>query len=320
MKRAFMFIIVLLMLSGSLPAAEPPVPTLVPVPITKKRSAALLRKIDQSRLKLAPLHRKLGKPRYGEWRWVHQEPGQSFAQYLGINPVPEKGQRRTIYLQPLGALNTEQHRIFEITAEFIGIYFNTPVKILQPLPLTRIPEEAQRVHPVSRSHQILTEYIMKTLLQPRLPADAAACLAVTNRDIWPGRGRDFVFGAASLHDRVGVCSLNRNGDPTKDPAAFRRCLLRTIKTASHEMAHIYSIYHCTAFRCNMCGSMSREESDTRPVFACPECQAKFCWIGAIAPLERYRRLAAFFKKYNLEKQRGFAECSVKALSAKNISK
>ena len=63
--------------------------------------------------------------------------------------------------------------------------------------------------------------------------------------------------------------------------------------ATHELGHMFSIRHCTAFSCNMCGSNNLSESDRRPMSACPECLAKICWATQTEPVARYRRLLAF---------------------------
>ena len=153
------------------------------------------------------------------------------------------------------------------------------------------------------------------MLEPRLPKDAVAYIAFTTSDLWPGRGWNFVFGQASLRSRVGVWSIYRNGDPERSPAAFRLCLVRTMKTATHETGHMFSMLHCTAYECNMCGSNHREESDRRPIALCPECVAKLWWITKSDPVERYRKLAAFSRKNGLRAEADSYEKSVQALLA-----
>jgi len=54
--------------------------------------------------------------------------------------------------------------------------------------------------------QVLAGYVLDSVLKPRLPGDAAACIAVTASDLWPGEGWNFVSGEASLQDRVAVKS------------------------------------------------------------------------------------------------------------------
>jgi len=267
--------------------------------------------------KLRPLHKKLGRPQPGDWLAVHREPGQTFREYLRSRPVTPRGKRRVIYVQPLGEFTKAQHKIVTLTAEFMRCYFNLPVEIKEALPLSIIPERARRVHPSWGDKQILTSYVLDKVLRPRLPADAAVYLALTTSDLWPGKGWNFVFGEASLRERVGVWSIYRNGDPARSDKSFRLCLLRTMKTATHEIGHMFSMMHCIEYACCMCGSNSRQESDRRPVALCPECMAKVCWATGADPVERYRRLAAFCKRQGLVAEEEFYAKSLKALAAAN---
>ena len=265
--------------------------------------------------KLRPLHTKLGKPGPGDWLTSHPEPGQTFDEYLECRPVRPRGKRHVIYIQPLGEFNETQRKIIDLTADFMGRYFNVPVEICKDVSLSVIPAKARRRHPTWGMKQILSTYVLHDLLRPRLPYDAAAYIAFTTSDLWPGEGWNFVFGQASLRERVGVWSIHRNGDPDESDAAFRLCLLRTMKTATHETGHMFSLRHCTAYECNMCGSNHRAESDRRPIALCPECLAKVCWSAAVDPIERYRSLAEFCKENGLEDEAAFCEKSIEALAA-----
>jgi archaemetzincin len=267
---------------------------------------------------LRPLHKKLGRPRPGEWLAVHEEPGQTFREYLRSRPMTPRGKRNTVYIQPLGDFPPAQRKIVDLTADFMGRFYGLPVKTSEELPLSVIPDRARRVHPGWGDKQILTTYVLDDVLRPRLPRDAAAYLALTPSDLWPGRGWNFVFGQASLRERVGVWSLYRNGDPGGRPAESRLCLLRTLKTATHETGHMFSMFHCTAYECGMCGSNSRPESDRRPVWFCPECVAKVCWATGADALERYRRLAAFCDENGLEAERVHYERSIATLEADSV--
>lgn len=258
--------------------------------------------------KLVPLHTRLGQPRPGDWLSVHPEPGQTFAEYLRSDPVKPDRRRRVIYVEPLGDFNKTQRQIFELTAEFMHIYFALPVKVGQGLPLEKIPAHARRTHPTWGDKQILSTYVLDALAR-RLPDDAAASIALTASDLWPGEGWNFVFGQASLKHRVGVWSIYRNGNPDEGQQAFRLCLRRTIKTATHETGHMFSMLHCTAYECNMCGSNHRAESDRRPLWLCPECLAKLTWTTGADVQQRFRRLAAFAKEHGLAREAEFYEKS-----------
>jgi archaemetzincin len=268
--------------------------------------------------KLAPIHEPLGKPQSHEWLADHPEPGQTFDEYLRASPVTPTGKRSVIYVQPLGDFTTTQRKIVTLTADFMSRYFNRPVKVQKDLPLSLIPDKARRKHPSWGMDQILSTYVLTDVLKPRLPDDAAALIAFTATDLWPGEGWNFVFGQASLSDRVGVWSIHRNGDPDKDADAFHLCLLRTLKVATHETGHMFSLAHCTKYRCNMCGSNSLEESDRQPIEVCPECLAKICWATGADPAERFRKLAAFCKEQGLEPQQAFYEKSIAQLTESTV--
>ena len=267
---------------------------------TPSDKAYSVEKLREMMEKLRPLHKKLGKPRPGDWLYHHKEPGQTFRQYLRSNPVVPRGRRRTIYIQPLGKFTKGQRRVVTLAAEFMGLHFNLPVKIREDLPLSVIPESARRTHPTWGDKQILTTYVLDKVLKPNLPKDAFACIAFTSSDLWPGRGWNFVFGQASLRERVGVWSIYRFGNPDENEKGFRRTLLRTMKTGTHELGHMLTMYHCIAYECNMCGSNSLPESDRRPLALCPECMAKGCWATRTDPIERYKKLVGFCEQHGLK--------------------
>ena len=264
--------------------------------------------------KLRPLFSELGEPQPGDWLTAHEEPGQTFREYLASRPVTARGPRRVIYIQPLGKFTKPQQAIIEATADFLGRYFQLPVKVNESWPDSVVPAKARRRHPSWGMEQILTGYVLDELLRPKLPKDAAALLGFTATDLWPGEGWNFVFGEASITDRVGVWSIYRNGDPDGGADAFRLCLLRTLKTASHEIGHMFSMLHCTAYECNMCGSNNREESDRRPLALCPECLAKLCRATGGDLLARYEKLVAFCAKHGLAAEEVFYRSCIRALA------
>ena len=276
-----------------------------------KRDAGELRALIK---KLEPLHKRLGPPARGDWLASHEEEGQTFDEYLQARPITPTGKRRTIYIQPLGEFSAQQREIVKLTGEFMGLYFDRPVKIQKDLPLSTIPSRARRVHPQWGMPQILTGYVLDEVLKPRLPPDAAAYLALTTSDLWPGEGWNFVFGQATLRDRVGVWSLNRNGDPERGADEFRVCLSRALRTATHETGHMFSIKHCILYECNMCGSNSREEADRRPLYLCPQCTAKICWATGSDPIIQFKKLGEFCRTHGLRREEQYYRDAVKGLA------
>jgi archaemetzincin len=264
--------------------------------------------------KLRPLAAKLAPPGPHDWLARHDEPGQTFEEYVVSRPVVPRGRRSVIYICPLGDFTKTQRRIVDLTAEFMGRYFDRPVKLMEGVPLSAVPARARRVHPSWGDRQVLATYVLYDVLKPALPADAAAAVALTASDLWPGRGWNFVFGQASLRERVGVWSIYRNGDPDESESAFRLCLLRTIKTATHETGHMFSMLHCTKYECNMCGSNHREESDRRPLALCPECVAKVAWATGADLAGRYRSLEDFARARGLDREADDCRRRLEAIS------
>lgn len=273
---------------------------------------------NRLRLSLQPLHKPIAKPGPMDWLASHPESGQTFEEYVFDDPVVPVTNRNVIYIQPLGEFSKEQKEIVSLTAAWLAKYFCLPVAVKESLDLSIVPAKARRIFEGTGKEQILSTYVLDDILAPRLPDDAAAYIAFTASDLWPGMGWNFVFGQASTRDRVGVWSVHRNGNPAKDADSFKLCLSRTLKTAAHETGHMFSILHCTKYQCCMCGSNHRGESDRQPMWLCPECVAKVCWATGADPVERYRGLMEFCAKNGLEEERGFYERSIAVLSASNI--
>lgn len=144
-----------------------------------------------------------------------------------------------------------------------------------------------------------TQYVKSALLQKELPADAFCMLAITMEDLYPEPFWNFVFGQASLRERVGVFSFARY-----DPAFYGELVTdrdhevlprRSLKILVHETAHMFSLTHCIYFKCVLNGSNHLEESDSRPLSVCPVCLRKLQASIAFDVADRYRRLLRFYE-------------------------
>ncbi len=264
---------------------------------------------------LRPLHRRLGPPAPGDWLATHRESGQSFRQYRASEPPLPRPPRSKVYVQPIGDFTEAQQRILDKTVEGMAIYLGLPVVCQKPLPATEIPPEALRRAPSTGRVQFLAPHILDEILLPTLPADAAARIGLTATDLWAGAGWNFVFGQASLEERVGVWSLARLGDPGGGPEVFRTCLRRALATAVHETCHMFGFLHCTAFECLMCGSNSLDEGDRLPFWLCPPCLAKLCWAAQVDPLHHLRTLQEYCAKEGL-----YSEAKFLARSSERLEK
>lgn len=247
--------------------------------------------------KIEPFFSPMGKPQAYDWLGTHNEAGQTFEEYLDSDPTKPTKERQKIYVMPLGTFTPQQKKAIDITAGYLAAFYDLPVQQMSPRPLvTSVPNIRQ--NKLLRTRQIKTGYILNDVLKPVVPADAAALIAFTNEDLYPDESMNYVFGQASLEDRVGVWSLAR----LDDNANYDLFLRRTLKVAAHETGHMFSMRHCTKYECVMSGTNHLAETDRRPIDACPECMAKVCWLSDITAADRYKRLAEFCRQNSLHKE------------------
>jgi len=238
------------------------------------------------------------KPRPGDWLAVHPEPGQSFREFVksGANKPDKK--RNTIYLQPLGEFPEGKSPPIIKLKDYAADFFAMKVKVLEAVQLQG-SAITTRKNPFTGNRQILTADVLN-ILKNKLPKDAFCLLAITMEDLYPAASWNFVFGQASLRERVGVYSFARY-DPRfygkKRGKDYEKLLLhRCCKVLSHEMCHIFGMRHCIYFHCVLNGSNHLEESDARPLHLCPVCLRKLHYSIDLDLLKRYKKLYKFYEK------------------------
>lgn len=259
-----------------------------------------------------PFFELMGEPLENEWLATFSENGQTFEEYINSNPTLPTENRNKIYIQPIGKFDEKQIRVIELTAKYMENFFDLPVELLkveqfkEPLSL-----ENYRIHPTWKIKQIRTGYVIDQILSPKLPEDAAALIAFTNENLYPDKNFNFVFGQASFEKRAGVWSLYYLDDDADD----KTFLERTLKIAVHETGHMFSMAHCTKYKCVMSGTNGLDETDTRPIDACPECMAKIVWMRKSDPKKRFENLAEFCKNADLNEDAKLFIRKAQAISA-----
>lgn len=226
-----------------------------------------------------------------DWLVAHAEPGQTFDQFKSSRPNKPTESRRVIYLQPLGEFPTDRGPSIEKLRAFAAAFFAMEVKALPAVSLDTAIITTRR-NPRTGNLQMLTGDVLN-FLKNRVPADAFCLLAITMDDLYPDPSWNFVFGQASLRERVGVYSFSRY-DPAfyGEPAAGAETLMlrRSCKVLAHESGHMFGLAHCTFFNCLMNGSNHLAESDRRPLHLCPVCLRKLHWSVGFDVLQRCQAL------------------------------
>ncbi|MHC4622565.1 MAG: archaemetzincin [Planctomycetota bacterium] len=242
-------------------------------------------------------------PRPADWLAVHRETGQTFDDFVRRKPNQPGKTRNRIYLQPLGDFPKTHAPPLDTLKQYAAAYFAMPVKALPALALNET-KITTRINDFTRKRQILTDDVLG-ILRKKLPEDAFCLLAITMEDLYPDPSWNFVFGQASLRERVGVYSFARY-DPafygqirTKD---YEKLLLRrSCKVLVHETAHMFGLYHCIYFRCVLNGSNHLAESDSRPLHLCPVCLRKLQHSTRFDVVKRYARLFHFYKSIGFDR-------------------
>lgn len=183
-----------------------------------------------------------------DWLSNHPEGGQTYEEFLRSHPNKPDWQRHTIYLQPLGEFAPGESPSLNLLQQFATAFFSMPVTVLPALNLAR-GTLTSRKNPYSGQTQLLTTGIL-SLLSRELPGDAFAPLGITMIDLYPDPAWNFVFGQASLRQRVGVYSFARynprffDETPAGSPEELSRLMLRrSCKVLAHETSHMFGIAH-----------------------------------------------------------------------------
>ena len=232
-----------------------------------------------------------------DWLTLHPEAGQTYNEYIHSRIIKPDKARSKIYFQPIGTFQEGQSPSLVTLKEFASAFFSLDVGILPALSLKDY-DITTRINTFTGKRQVLTRDILY-LLKKNIPSDAYCVLAITMEDLYPDPTWNFVFGQASLRERVGVFSFARY-DPAfygeaRTEEYYRLLLHRSCKVLAHETGHMFGLHHCVYYHCLMNGSNHLKESDARPMHLCPVCLRKLHYNIGYDIANRYRELARFYE-------------------------
>jgi archaemetzincin len=250
----------------------------------------------------------LPQPGPHDWLANHVEPGQTFERFIDSRAHKPDRSRRTIYFQPLENFSKPAPPL-RMLENWAAAFFTLPVRILAPqrgvygLITTR-------QNPFTGDRQLLTRDIL-SILRQSLPSDAFCVIAITMNDLYPDPLWNFVFGQASLNERVGVYSFARYLLGAEEDLILRR----SCKVLAHETSHMFGIEHCVFFRCLMNGSNHLAESDVRPMHYCPVDLRKLHDSVGFDMVERYQKLEEFSRAAGFADEADWVRRQVRKLTA-----
>lgn len=242
----------------------------------------------------------MGEPGPHDWLAQHPEAPQTFADFLSADTRVPGPQRRVIYLLPLGEFPADAPPLASLSA-IVGAFFTLEVRVLPAVKLADVTAK-RRIHSTTKKRQLLAPEVL-SWLTTRLPDDAFGLMAITMEDLYPQESWNFVFGMASLRERVGVQSFARQdpaffGEPRAD--GWQQLMLRRATwTLVHEIAHMFGLSHCVHWECVVAGSNHQAESDRRPLHPCPVCLRKLHSSIEFDPAEREAKLAVVLEELGI---------------------
>uniref|UniRef100_A0A2K6BAG7 Archaemetzincin-2 n=1 Tax=Macaca nemestrina TaxID=9545 RepID=A0A2K6BAG7_MACNE len=248
-----------------------------------------------------------------DWITSHPEAPQVFEQFFSDpyrkTPSPDK---RSIYIQAIGSLGNTRIISEEYIKWLMGYckayFYGLRVKLLEPVPVSA----TRCSFTVNENTQNLQIHAGE-LHNFKKPENAFCVVEITMIDLYPRDSWNFVSGQASDRWYSFFCfarygsdfySMRHEGKVKKlkktsssDYSIFDNCyipeitsvlLLRSCKTLTHEIGHIFGLRHCQWLACLMQGSNHLEETDRRPLNLCPTCLHKLqCAIGFRIALVRW---------------------------------
>lgn len=249
----------------------------------------------------------LPEPGPHDWLANHPEGGQTFEQFVGSRPHKPDADRRTIFFQPLEEFGDAAPPL-PMLEKWAIVFFSIPVRVLTPLTGVDRVVTARR-NPYTGTRQLLTGDIL-ALLRRNLPTDAFCVIAITMNDLYPDPSWNFVFGQASLRERVGVYSFARY----QTDADANLMLRRSCKVLAHETSHMFGIEHCIFFRCLLNGSNHLAESDARPMHLCGVDLRKLHSSVGFDVIARYRALEAFTRQADFTEESAWLRDRIEKLT------
>ncbi|CAF3383055.1 unnamed protein product [Rotaria socialis] len=230
-------------------------------------------------------------PNEGDWVTMNQERGQTVESFERTKQTVLHGNRRTIYIQPIGSFDHPRVPSLKNISEFSSHFFpGCRLETLPQIDFTDLPKHSragQRIDPYTKKPQYSATLIIDHLKkmkrrQRKNDTEELFCIGVTMADIYPDSSWNFVYGLASTIDGIAIYSFARLDPSFPDIESVGPCteqeriliLKRAISVCVHEIIHLFGLKHCVYYLCLMNGAETEVEMDGQPLYLCPICLRK----------------------------------------------
>jgi archaemetzincin len=257
----------------------------------------------------------LPAPAPGRWLAEHPEVGQSYAQFVELGFHRPDERRRALAIMPLAYPGSPTDLPIADLLAVASAFFGIPARATNAVAIDELGAISRRDR--ATGPQLLAPDILDALRR-RLPDDAFLLVAITGVDLYPDPSWNFVFGQATLRERVAVYSTARynpafygsNASGAEVASIIQR---RTLKLMIHEVGHTFGLQHCVYYRCVMNGSNGIAETDDSPLHLCPVCLRKLRRSTGLDLAGRYRRLARVYRRFGLAEEAEWIEARLARL-------
>jgi archaemetzincin len=250
--------------------------------------------------RIADNDEKLLPAKEGQWRFEHKEKRQSYDDFVAFKKEVVDPQKQSISIVPIGKFTALQQKQIGLIKSYLEKFYQLDVIIEQALSDATIPEDARRMR-ANDNQQLLTSYILDSMLAPIKQKNTIAMMALSAKDLYPDDGWNYVFGLANYSKAVGVTSIYRLQDSVVSEVNFKKCLRRLMK-----IGHMFGIHHCLDAQCVMNGSNSLWETDQQTLRLCSHCQRKIHTNNKYDEVKRLNDLMVFFKENGMENEMKWA--------------
>ena len=242
-------------------------------------------------------HNPIYAPEKDDWLSEQEEDGQTFNQFLYDRYNLMSVNRNIIYINPLQEM--PQQFLDNLLLYCQSFFYPMKVKLINIVSLQSLKVKS-RINKYSKKIQYNASQINSKTVK-YVPNDAHCMVSILLDDLYPESSWNFVFGLATIEDRVGVFSFARfssSFEKKNEVVNFDNFLLYcSCSTLTHEICHTFGLDHCIYYTCLMNGCNNMEEAKKQPLYECPVCLRKLHYSIGFDPLERYKQMLNVTKMF-----------------------